>query len=231
MATAPRVWITRTLPGAETTAASVREMGWEPVISPLLVTKPIVGAMARAPSPTCVTCLTLTSPNTILAIKPELKAYSHLPAYAVGDTTAQAALDAGLTDVTSAKGDIHALARLISEHQVSGTVFAPGAKEPAGDLVDLLPNHSVIRLPVYETLETVTPAPDDIAAILVHSPRAARILAARLNAQNASKIKIVTISNAATAPLSGLTVAKLLTSPTPDEEGVLRTLGNSASPV
>lgn len=225
---APRVWITRTQPGADTTAARVRTMGWEPVIAPLLEVRPLSGAMAAAPAPDTLTALALTSPNTIDTLGAELLAYRHLPAFAVGDTTADAARNLGLTNVQSAKGDIHALACLIAEHIPSGSIFAPGALEPAGDLPALLPNHQVIRLPVYATFDTSITSPDDITAILIHSPRAARLLSARHQVHAET---IVTISNAASTPLKGLFSAEIRTSPTPDEEGVLTTLGNAPSPV
>ncbi|MEG1451383.1 uroporphyrinogen-III synthase [Brevundimonas sp.] len=227
MNASPRVWITRTQPRADITAHHVRDLGWEPVVAPLLEVRSITGAMSAAPSPADLTAVALTSPNTIKAIGSDLLAYKHLPVFAVGDTTAEAARSVGLSDVRSAKGDIHALARLIARDIAHGTVFAPGAREPAGDLPALLPDHQVIRLPVYETCDTGTKAPDNIAAILIHSPRAARLLCTH----NIRTGLVVTISEAASAPLKGHFNGEIRTSPTPDEEGVLTTLGNSPSPV
>ena len=228
---APRVWITRTQPGAEATARRVQEMGWTPVVAPLLEVRPISGAMLKSPTPSGLAGVALTSPNTITTIAKDLAAYNGLPFFAVGDATAEAARAAGLTNVTSAGGDIHALARLIASKLSKGTVFAPGALEPAGDLPALLPEHSVIRLPVYETLAVTPAVPEDLSAVLVHSPRAARILANLLPPEIATNLLAVTISAAAKAPLEALDFKKIAIAPTPDEEGVLRTLGNSASPV
>lgn len=223
----PRVWITRTQPRADITARHVRDLGWEPVVAPLLEVRAVAGSMSAAPSPVNLTALALTSPNTIEAIGSDLLAYKHLPVFAVGDTTANAARSVGLTDVWSAKGDIQALARLIARNIPHGTVFAPGAREPAGDLSALLPDHQVIRLAVYETCATDIPPPDNIAAILIHSPRAARLLCP----YEIRAALVVTISEAASAPLKGRFNGEIRTSPTPDEEGVLTTLGNSPSPV
>lgn len=225
---APRVWITRTQPGADATAKRIRTMGWEPVVAPLLEVRPIKGAMGTAPAPDTLVALALTSPNTLDMIGSELLAYSHLPVFAVGDTTADAARKIGLAHVQSAKGDIHALACLIARNIPAGRIFAPGALEPAGDLPALLPDHQVIRLPVYETADTGMAHPDDITVILIHSPRAARLLCARHPVRAEA---IVTISNAATTPLNGHFNGEIRTSPTPDEEGVLTTLGNAPSPV
>lgn len=225
---APRVWITRTQPGADATAERLLRLGWEPVVAPLLEVRAIPDAMQEAPAADTLAALALTSPNTLDAIGPELFAYRHLPAFAVGDTTAEAARRAGMDNVRSAKGDIHALARLIARHVPSGRIFAPGALQPAGDLPGLLADYSVIRLPVYETVDTGIAHPDNITAILIHSPRAASLLAMRRPVRASL---VVTISEAATAPLKNYFDGEIRTSSTPDEEGVLRTLGNSPSPV
>lgn len=228
---APRVWITRTLPAADITAERVRALGWEAVVVPLLSIRAIPYAMSSAPAPDTVSCLALTSPNTLDKIKDGLLAYSHLPVFAVGDTTADAARAIGLTNVVSAKGDIHALAAIIARQIPRGTVFAPGAREPAGDLPALLPSHKVRRLPVYEAYFTDARTPDDLAAVLIHSPRAARILVSNLGAQAARSITAVAISNAAATPLNGLNFKKIHIAATPDEEGVLTALGNAPTPV
>lgn len=229
--TAPRVWITRTLPGAMTTAKNVRALGMEPLVAPLLEVHAISDAMADAPAPDTLACIALTSPNTLSCTGEALRAYSHLPALAVGDTTAEAALKAGFENVLSAKGDIHDLARLIRNQAFAGTVFAPGARIPAGDLPALLSDRIVIRLPVYETNETEQPPPDSFNIVLVHSPRAAKILANRLSADQTRNRVAIAISEAAARPLQTIGFKKIFIASTPDEEGVLSALGNSASPV
>ena len=231
MSKAPRVWITRTQPGADATASRLRQMGWEPVVVPLLEVRAINGAMNSAPAPDEIACLALTSPNTIDTIRGDLAAYRDVPTFAVGDATAECARNAGLTNVQSAKGDIQALARLIASQIKGGTVFAPGAQEPAGDLPALLPTLKVIRLAVYETVPTDADAPDAIDAILIHSPRAARLLAKQMQGQSGTNARVVTISKAAAAPLRDIFAAEIHIAVTPDEDAVLRTLGNSASPV
>lgn len=228
---APRVWITRTQPGADATAERVRALGWTPVVTPLLEVRAIPDAMKAAPAAASIDALALTSPNTLAVLGSALATYRDVPAFAVGDTTAQAATAAGLTKVTSASGDIHALAALIADLIPSGTIFAPGAKEPAGDLPALLPSHSVIRLPVYETTQTDAASPVSIDTILVHSPRAARILASNTRGLGNTGTHIVAISEAAAAPLKACDFGKIVVSPTPDEEGVLTTLGNAPTPV
>lgn len=225
-----RVWVTRTLPGARDTAERLRALGYEPVVQPLLEVRPIAGAMLKAPPADGIAALALTSPNGVAALSGHVPAYAHLPAFAVGDTTATAAREAGFRNVSSASADIHALARLIAAKAPHGTVFAPGAALPAGDLPALLPDRTIIRLPVYETVETQAPIPASVDIALVHSPRAGKALAALLET-TPTPMQVVAISEAAAKPLAALGCAHITVADHPDEEAVLRALGNSQSAV
>ncbi|WP_297799010.1 uroporphyrinogen-III synthase [uncultured Brevundimonas sp.] len=231
MANGPRVWVTRTLPGAQATADRLRAMGFDPVVRPLLEVRALPDAMAQAPDPATLACIALTSPNTLDAMGKAARPYLDLPAFAVGDATARAAQAAGFKDVRSASGDIHDLARLISACAPSGTVFAPGAAIPAGDLPVLLPDRTVIRLPLYATQETDAAIPEGIRFALIHSPRAGAILAAKLAQTPAAALNIIAISPAAARPLEGLPDVRICIAEHPDEEAMLNALGNSAEAV
>jgi len=221
-----RIWVTRTLPGAHATATRLSALGYEPVVRPLLEVRPIPDAFDGAPAPSAIACIALTSPNTVDAIRSGLAAYTHIPAYCVGDTTARAASDAGFSEVHSAAGDIQALAKLISSRMSSGLVFAPGAEQPAGDLPALLPNHEVVRLPVYSTVESEGTIPDALSAVMIHSPRAGATLAKRLS-EKAAPMSVIAISDAAARPFAGLQGVCITVADHPDEEAMLRALGNS----
>ena len=226
MAKGARVWITRTQPGADATAARLTALGYEPVVRPLLRVQPIPNAMSKAPDAADIACIALTSPNGVDVIAPDAGPYLGVPVYAVGDTTADAARAAGFTRVKSASGDIHTLARLIASDSPQGTVFAPGAEQPAGDLPALLPDRSVLRLPVYATVETGELIPADTDIALLHSPRASRILAQQL-AISPRTLTLIAISQAAAEPFSRLSGLTIHIADHPDEEALLRTLGNS----
>lgn len=218
------------MPGASATADRLSAMGFDPVIRPLLEVRSIAGAMANAPSPAGVACLAITSPNGVDAIKGGISLFAHLPVFAVGDTTALCAREAGFTDVQSASGDIKALARLITAKAPMGTVYAPGAAIPAGDLPALLPDRSVIRHPVYETVETEAAIPENVLIALVHSPRAGEILS-RLLEKNPYPLRAIAISDAAAAPLRSCLNTEIIIADHPDEEAMLRALGNSQTAV
>ncbi|HUH24196.1 MAG TPA: uroporphyrinogen-III synthase [Brevundimonas sp.] len=228
-----RVWITRAQPGAARTAARLTALGFEPVVAPLLRICPLPDALDAAPDFATVAALAFTSPNGVAAFAALVPAplLHDRPVFAVGDATAEAARDVGFADARSAAGDIHALARLIDASPIKGLILAPGAREPAGDLPALLPDHDVRRLPVYAAEETDAVVPPHFDAVLLHSPRAARALAAILTPDAAANRVAICISAAAAAPLTALGLAEIRTADAPDEASMLTALGKSVSPV
>jgi len=131
--------------------------------------------------------------------------------FAVGAATAEAARAAGFKLVLSADGDVEALAAGIGQRrgELRGAVLHAGALEPAGDLVGALEAQGVTarRLVLYETVP-VTLAPEAAAqlvtcdAVLLHSPRAAQVLAVLLKANPAPKLRALGLSKAVVRPLA-----------------------------
>ena len=226
-----RVWVTRAEPGAARTADRLTALGFTPIVTPLLTLAPLPGALDAAPSPDAVAVLALTSPNGVEAFAPLTPHFRDHPVFAVGDATAEAARAAGFADVRSASGDIHALARLIAAEAPPGPLLAPGAREPAGDLPALLPDRPVQRLPVYAAFETHAPAPAFFDAVMLHSPRAARALAADLPCPASTGRVAICISEAAAIPLRPFDFAQIRIAAAPDEPAMLSALGKPAAPV
>lgn len=226
-----RVWITRAQPGAARTAARLTALGFQPLVAPLLTIRPLSEALKAAPDFATVAALAFTSPNGVAAFAALTPGLRALPVFAVGDATAEAAREAGFADARSAAGDIHALARLIAATPLDGLILAPGAREPAGDLLALLPDRTVQRLPVYAAEETGAAPPADFDAILLHSPRAARAFARIAKPEIAANRLAICISAAAAAPLAALSFAEIRTADAPDETSILTALGKSAGPV
>lgn len=226
-----RVWVTRAEPGAARTADRLTALGFTPIVVPLLTLAPLPGALDAAPDPAAVAVLALTSPNGVEAFAPLIPRFRDHPVFAVGDATAEAARAAGFADVRSASGDIHALARLIAAEAPPGPLLAPGAREPAGDLPALLPDRPVQRLPVYAAFETHVPAPATFDAVMLHSPRAARALAADLPRAASSGRIAICISEAAATPLHPFDFAEIRIAAAPDEPAMLSALGKPAAPV
>ncbi|MBU1379025.1 MAG: uroporphyrinogen-III synthase [Alphaproteobacteria bacterium] len=221
-----RIWITRAQPGAHVTAERVRAMGHDAVVAPLLAVRvlPDVGVDLRG-----VAALAFTSANGVRAFA-DASGERGLKVFAVGAATAQAARAAGFKSVLSADGDVEALAEGIAARrgELRGAVLHPGALEPAGDLAGALEKQGVEarRLILYET------APVDLAqaeaealgrsdAVLLHSPRAAQVLAKLLKAYPAPEMRALGLSKAVVKPLARTRLAAKAFPPFPLEAALL----------
>ena len=213
-----RVWITRTQPQADATAARLLALGFEPVVAPVLVTRPVADAGVDLSG---VEALAFTSATGVRAFA-GLSPARDLPVFAVGSATAEAARTAGFDDVQIGGGDVHALVAAILA-ATPGRVLNPTARAPAADLTALLAAHGVSAssIVVYETVPTEEAAPVDIDALLVHSPRAARIVADLISSARAAALRAFVISEAAAAPLRTLAFATIATALFPDEASLL----------
>lgn len=227
------VWVTRAEPGASATAARLVARGREPLVAPLLAIAPLPFPAL----PTEVGALAFTSRNGVAALagRPELARLRSLPAFAVGEATAEAARALGFTEVVSAGGDVAALSALIARRQagLGGPVLHPAARERAGELLGLDPPAQVV--PVYQALELPLPeaaasAWSRLDAVLVHSPRAARALARAAAGRDLSRLTAVCISAAAAAPLAGGAWRGVRVAERPDEAALLARLGKPPRP-
>lgn len=221
MAAPPTVWITRAQPGADETAARLSALGYAPLIAPLLTIRPL----DVTPDLAGIQALAFTSRNGVQVFAARSDDRS-LPVFAVGDATAASAREAGFAEVRSAGGDIHALAALIRAEGDGRSILHPGAAEPAGDLSALVGAAArVTALAVYEAVETGAVAPRDWRTVLIHSPRAARALAATPVSWTAKDRIAVAISNAAALPLAALPFAEIRIAAAPTETSLLTALG------
>ncbi len=220
------IWVTRAQPGADATALRVRALGYVPLVMPLLAVHRVEGAQVDLGG---VAALAFTSANGVRAFA-ELSTERHLKVFAVGAATAQAARAAGFRRVLSSDGDVAALSEGIAARrsELKGAVLHPGAAEPAGDLVGTLAVQGVeIRpLSLYDTapvslteaeLATVAAA----NAALLHSPRAAEVLAAILRDRPMPGLRVLCLSKAVMKPFAKLKLAGKAFAPFPLEAALL----------
>jgi len=200
------IWITRAQPGADATAERVRALGHDPVVAPLLAVQMLPDVAVDLHG---VAALAFTSANGVRAFA-DASGERALKVFAVGAATAQAARQAGFKSVLSADGDVEALAEGIAVRrgELRGAVLHPGAAEPAGDLAGALEKHGVDarRLILYETapVQLADEAAEALGrcdAVLLHSPRAAQVLAKLLRAHPAPKLRALGLSKAVVKPL------------------------------
>ena len=176
-----RVLVTRPADDAGPLADRLRDLGFEPVIEPLLTIVPTGETIALDG----VQAVLLTSANGARALA-RATTRRDLPVFAVGDATARAALDGGFVAVASAAGDVAALAALVRARcaPAAGSLLHVSGREVAGDLAGRLAQAglAVRRAVLYraEPAAALSPglcgriAAGGIDAALFLSPRTAR---------------------------------------------------------
>jgi uroporphyrinogen-III synthase len=192
-----RVLVTRPDPGSRHTSAALRDAGYEPVAIPFFAIEPAPSLVSdlTALADTKFAGLVFTSANAprILtsSVGEDLTApFKGLPAYAVGEATAEAARAAGFSDVITAPADSQndavALAAFLAQtlSQERGLLLHFHGRARAADLStllegtgwDILACLTYLSVPVEGREESVRTAQQvrSIDAVLHFSPRAAR---------------------------------------------------------
>lgn len=179
-----RLIVLRPEPGASATVEQARAMGLEAVALPLFEVRPLPWELPDAAG---FDGLLLTSANAVRHGGAGLHKLRRLPAYAVGEATAEAARKAGFDVAATGDAGIERLMSAIEPglkllHLCGADRRGPGAVP-----------QQVTAIPVYRAEAVAADLSDAAGAIvLIHSPRAARRLA-KLAADKAS-IAIAAIS-------------------------------------
>jgi uroporphyrinogen-III synthase len=178
-----RVLVTRPEPDAARSAARLELLGHEPLVDPLLTIEPV--PVQEFPAEPFM-ALVATSANAVRIGNgvPALTALRHLPLYAVGKATAEAARAAGFAAVISAEGDVAALVKLIRrELSAPATILYLAGENRTQDLAASLAPHGIAvtllvlyRMRVAQELPAMTRdalQAGVIEAVLHFSPRSA----------------------------------------------------------
>jgi uroporphyrinogen-III synthase len=190
------VLILRPEPGASETAGKARRLGLHPHVAPLFAVRALAW---EPPDPRDFDALLLTSANAARHGGAGLRRFAHLPCYAVGEATAEAARRAGFRDVRTGPADGEAAVAMIARDGAARVLHLCGRERVA-----LTPAaFSIARHPVYAA-DPVAALPEEAAEaiatgalVLVHSPRAGALLR-ELVAEQAG-IRLAAISPAAAA--------------------------------
>jgi uroporphyrinogen-III synthase len=206
--------IVRPEPGNAATSANARERGLEVHSFPLFETAAVSW---DAPDPGRYVGVIMTSANAARLAGPDLQRYVHLPLYAVGDVTGDAAREAGFVSIVSGDGDVERLLGKIATLGLHRILHLAGA-----DYHEFAPHGvEVERCTVYASNPT-TPSPELITALkiggvaMLHSARAARQFAEIIDAHavDRSAIALAAISkNAAEAAGTGWRIVKIAVRP------------------
>ncbi len=224
--------ITRTQPGADLTAQMVRTLGFEPVVAP-------AAHIENTPKDidlNGVQALLMTSAAAARAldVTDELQA---MPVYAVGDATAQAAIEVGFQNVISAGGDGANLAVLAADRMSprEGALVHVRGHEVAGDVTGMLRacGFEARHLEVYVTHDhpqfkaRVTACIGSGAGyVLIHSPAGARRFLAAVSDPDLdlSGWNVLGLSQACLKTLEHLNFKSFVRADSPDEEALYAAL-------
>lgn len=167
-----RLLVLRPQPGADATAARARALGLDPIVAPLFEIRPMVWA---APDAAGFDAVLMTSANAARYGGTQLATFTHLPLFAVGAATAEAARKMGFDTISTGAADARAAIDL---------AVAAGARRlfhPAGrDHVAADPGTAEIERRIVYTSERLG-APvlleSEPLVALLHSTRAAHVFA------------------------------------------------------
>ena len=207
----PRLLVLRPEPGASATAERARALGLDPAVVSLFEVEPVSW---EVPAPSGFDGLLLTSANAVRQAGEKLETLRGLKTYAVGETTAEAARDAGF-DIAGT-GDAGVERLLGSTEADLRLLHLCGADRTTVEGT----RQAITPLVVYRSKAIDSPdlshAQGSVG--LIHSPRAARRFSELIN--DRSSISIVAISEAA-ARAAGDGWKRVVIADQPSDEALL----------
>ncbi len=231
-----RVLVTRPLDDSRDTVERLKAMGHDSVIAPLL---DICFQQGGEISLDGVQAILATSANGIRALV-RRTARRDVAVFAVGRQSAEEAREAGFTDVRNAEGGSAALATAAAgwADPARGILLHISGRDVAGDLAGTLEatGFTVRRETLYEAV-AVTELPAEASAalrdgsldaVLLFSARSSATFVQSVEraglASTCAPLVAVAISEAAAAPLAGLTFRALRIPPSPNQDAMLALL-------
>jgi len=183
-----RVIVLRPQPGAEATVEKARASGLEAIAIPLFEIEPVAW---QAPDPAGFDGLLLTSANAVRFGGDTLQPLRGLKAYAVGEATAEAALEAGFDIAATGGAGVDRLLGSIEPNLKLLHLSGADRREPDGA------KQRITTVTVYRAKSVENPdlsvATDSVT--LIHSPRGGRRFAELVGKRDT--ISIAAISEAA----------------------------------
>lgn len=227
-----RVLVTRPSGDGEATAALLRARGHEALLAPLMAIRFHDG---DAISLDGVQAILATSANGVRALA-RRTTRRDVPLFAVGRQTAQEARTHGFTTVRSADGDGADLAKAAigwANPQGRALLHVAGSNTK-GDLAGALQASGFdVRTAVLYDAVAADTLPDtavravrngELDAVLLFSPRGARIFSTLAAGLDCSAVTAVCISDAAAKALGGLALRAVLVAERPDQDALLARL-------
>ncbi len=231
-----RLVITRPQADGERTAAALRAVGHDVLVTPLMRIEPIKTDLSSIWG-----AVIITSANAPLAIagNPACKALFKLPVFAVGRRSAEAAREAGFIDVTSAGGDVRDLVRLTAERRpdASAPLLYLAGEDRAADLVGELVMHGIAAEMAVVYRAVTAPFPPELIAALQASEVDAVLHFSKRSAENyltgaaqagvagpALAVRHICLSTQIAAPLADAGASRIAIAPRPNETALIASL-------
>jgi len=231
-----RLVVTRPEADGERTAAALRARGHEVLLAPLMRIEPVAADLSGGWGGVII-----TSANAAGAIAGHqaIKSLLRLPLFAVGRRSAEAARQAGFTDVASAGGDVRDLVRLIAERRADAAapLLYLAGEDRAADLVGELVMHGIAAEMAIVYRAVTAPFPPELTAalragevdaVLHFSKRSAEsyIAGAVLAgvAGPALSVRHICLSAQIAAPLDDAGAGHISIAPRPDEAALIASL-------
>ena len=181
-----RLLVLRPEPGASATVERARQRGLDAVAIPLFKIEPIDWKLSDVEG---FDGVLLTSANAVRCGGKQLEALRGLPAYAVGEATAEAAREAGFDIAATGDSGVDRLLYSIASDLKLLHLCGEERRAPES------PNQQITPIAVYRAVPVEDPKIRDSGVALIHSPRAARRLAELMS--DRGHIAIAAISEAA----------------------------------
>ena len=228
-----RLVVTRPQADSERTAAALRACGHEVLVAPLLRVEPVAADLSGGWGGVII-----TSANAPSAIAGNLAraALVKLPLFAVGQRSADAARQAGFSDVTSAGGDVRDLVQLMAERhaEAQAPLLYLAGEDRAADLVAELAVHGVAAEMAVVYRAVTAPFPPALTAALKAGEVDAVLHFSRRSAENyiagarqagiieqAVGVRHLCLARPIAEPLSGAGAGSIAVAKRPDEAALL----------
>lgn len=227
-----RILLTRPEPDNARSAARLRARGHDVILAPLMR-----GETLAADFDGSFAAVLMTSANAARAIVGHRRfaELSRLPAFTVGDHSAEVARAAGFAEVVSAQGALHDLVRLVAARFANARLLYLAGEDRAGDLAAELGRHGItVETAVIYRAVAATALPPEAAralgtgqldAVLHYSRRSAAILLRLAAATGAVNTLLglahYCLSEEVAVPLREAGAGRITVAPRPGESSLL----------
>jgi len=228
-----RIVVTRPQEDAERTAAALRARGHEVLIAPLLRVEPVDVSLRTNWGGVIITSANAAS---AIASHPARDGLVKLRLFAVGQRSAEAARQAGFTDVVSAGGDVRDLIRTLTARRADAQapLLYVAGEDRARDLIAELTARGIAAEIAVIYRAAAAPFPpqlvdalkrNEIDAVLHYSTRSAESYIAGASSagvgSEALAVRHICMSAQIAAPLTAAGAADVIIAARPDEAALL----------